>query len=62
MLGIFFGTHFNEDEKSISINGKLTLILARSLRTVFSRSSRVYLRLPYTFRGVLRPSDVVRPV
>ena len=37
MLGIVFGTRFNEDEKSI--NDKLTLILARSLRTVFSRST-----------------------
>ena len=62
MFRIFFGTHFNEDENSISINGKLTLILARSLRTVFSRSSCVYLRLPYTFRHVSLPSDVARLV
>lgn len=39
MLGIFFGTHFNEDEKSISINGEPTLILGQSLRIVFSRST-----------------------
>ena len=36
MLGIVFGTRLHEGEKSI--NGKLTLILALSLRTVFSRS------------------------
>ena len=35
MLGIFFGAHFNENQKFVSMSNKLTLILAQSLITVF---------------------------
>ena len=34
MLGIFFGAHFNENQKFISTSNKLALILAHSLLTV----------------------------
>ena len=48
--------------------GRCVVFLARHFTLAVPLSTQVYkwvpanLRLPYTFRGVSRPSDVARPV